>query len=150
VNLTICVFEWEPVMRKFMICYCRFQIFELSTFPMTLLVGFKMWFCPAFWWWDRTIYLVLSVFISRPTSLLASNRASVFFVTVFMFSSSILTSSAQTRSWCVPFSSSPSDFLGPSWWHILKQSLKVMVIIASDSSEEKIYQMYLYFTIGFI
>jgi hypothetical protein len=45
----------------------------------------KFWFCPELWWWDTTIYLVFSVFNSRQTSLLASNRASVFFFIVFMF-----------------------------------------------------------------
>jgi hypothetical protein len=42
---------------------------------------------------------------------------------VFMFSPNIVTSSAQTRSWCVPFNSNHfwtlplplPHFLGPSW-----------------------------------
>jgi hypothetical protein len=36
----------------------------------------------------------------------------VYLFVVFMFSPNILTSSAQTRSWCVPASSNPSRF---SW-----------------------------------
>jgi hypothetical protein len=38
------------------------------------------WFCPAFWWRDSNLYLVFSVFTSRPTSLLAST---VQFTSVF-------------------------------------------------------------------
>jgi hypothetical protein len=30
-----------------------------------MLIIFMTWFCPAFWWRDINIYLVLSVFISR-------------------------------------------------------------------------------------
>jgi hypothetical protein len=40
------------------------------------------------------------VFTSRPTSLPASERASVFRFMEFVFSSSILTSWAQIRCWC--------------------------------------------------
>jgi len=43
---------------------------------------------------NTTIYLVFSVFTSRPTSLLASGRDLLFLVLVFMFSLSILISSA--------------------------------------------------------
>ena len=38
-----------------------------------------LWFCPPLWSRDRTIYLVFSAFISRPVSLLATTKASVFF-----------------------------------------------------------------------
>jgi hypothetical protein len=31
-----------------------------------------LWYCPALWWRDSTIYVVFSAFTSRPTSLLAS------------------------------------------------------------------------------
>jgi len=37
------------------------------------------------------MYLVASVFTSRPTSLLACNRASVFMLMVFMYNVTILT-----------------------------------------------------------
>jgi hypothetical protein len=48
------------------------------------------------------------------------------------------------------------DFLGPSWWHILKQSIKAPVIkdlLPSDHSEQETRQIFSYedFTIiGFV
>jgi hypothetical protein len=42
-----------------------------ATFSKDLSSIFMLWFCPAFWWWDSSIYLVFSAFTSRPTSLLA-------------------------------------------------------------------------------
>jgi len=44
------------------------------------------------------IHLVFSVFICRPTSLLVSKGASVFFFMVFMFSANELITSAYTVS----------------------------------------------------
>jgi hypothetical protein len=55
---------------------------NFATFSKDLLAFSILLFCPVFWWWDTTIYLVASVFTPRPTSLLASNRASVF---LFMY-----------------------------------------------------------------
>jgi hypothetical protein len=55
------------------------------------------------------IYLAKSAFIFRTNSRRASGRTFIFFVMIFMFSPNKLTP-AQTRSWCVPFSSSPSLF----------------------------------------
>jgi hypothetical protein len=43
---------------------------------LTLPVS-KLWFCPAFWWRDRAIHLIFSVFTSRPTSLTTCNRNSI-------------------------------------------------------------------------
>jgi hypothetical protein len=43
-----------------------------ATFSKDLLLMFMLQFCPAFWWWGNNTYLVFSVFIPRPTSLLAS------------------------------------------------------------------------------
>jgi hypothetical protein len=51
---------------------------NFSTFPKHLLPIFMSWFCPAFWWWDSNIYLVFSVFTSRPISLPASIKVCVF------------------------------------------------------------------------
>jgi len=58
------------------------------------------------------MYTVFSTFTSRPVSLLATTKASVFFFIVYthMLSSNILTSSAQTRSWSVQFNFKPSWF----------------------------------------
>lgn len=52
---------------------------NFATFTKDLLTIIKSWFCIAFWWWDINIFLVLSAFASRPTTLLQFNRASVFF-----------------------------------------------------------------------
>ena len=56
------------------------------------------------------MYLVLSAFTSNPTSLVAATKASEFLFRVCMLPPSILTSSAEARSWCVPFSFKPSWF----------------------------------------
>jgi hypothetical protein len=58
-------------------CYCHSQVLELLHFWKDVLAFSKIWFCPIFWWRDTMIYLVFSVFSSRPTSLLVSNRISV-------------------------------------------------------------------------
>jgi hypothetical protein len=63
------------------------------------------------------IYIIFSVFTSRPISLLSSIRASVFLFIVFMLSPNRFTSSVQTRSWCFPFNFSPIWF---SWTRITK------------------------------
>jgi hypothetical protein len=55
-------------------------------------------FWPTFWWRESNIYLVFSMFISRPTSLLASITACVLFFTVYTLSPSRFASSAQARS----------------------------------------------------
>jgi hypothetical protein len=84
-------------------CYMNF-----AAFSEDLLVSSKAWVCPTVRWWDTTIYLVFAVFTSWPTSLLASSRTCVILFIVFIFSHSILISSAWTRSWCILFSSSCS------------------------------------------
>jgi hypothetical protein len=38
------------------------------------------WFCPAFWWRDSNIYLVFSVFTSRPTSIKVSVSLFMVFI----------------------------------------------------------------------
>jgi hypothetical protein len=53
-----------------------------ATFPKALLPLFMSWVSAAFWFRDRNIHLVFSVFTSRPTSLLASVRVSLFFFMV--------------------------------------------------------------------
>ena len=52
--------------------------FKCSTFSKDLLYIFMLWFCPASWCWNMSMYLVLSVFMSRPLSLLATNKALCF------------------------------------------------------------------------
>jgi hypothetical protein len=74
-----------------------------STLWKKLLSVFVVWLRPAFWSRDMTMYLVLSPFTSRPISLLLTNKASVLFCIVYTLPPSILTSSAYTKNWCVPF-----------------------------------------------
>jgi hypothetical protein len=68
---------------------------------------------------QQHIYLVFSVFTSRPTSLQASVKVSVFFFMVSMLSPSRFTSSAETSSWCVPVNFSPAWF---SWTFLMAYS----------------------------
>jgi hypothetical protein len=65
------------LLNQIFICYCRSQMSEFSIFSKKLLTIFILLFDPAFWWWDSNIYLVFSVFTSRPISLLASVTVSV-------------------------------------------------------------------------
>jgi hypothetical protein len=52
-----------------------------ATSSKDLFAIFILCFCPIFWLRDINVYLVSSVFTSRPTSLPASNTASVFLLT---------------------------------------------------------------------
>jgi len=92
---------------------------NFSIFSEDFLATSKLYICPAFWWWDTTMYFVFPVFTSRPTSLLASNRVSLFFFMVFMILPNILMSLAYTRNWYIPFDSSTSSF---SWTFLLTYS----------------------------
>jgi hypothetical protein len=65
-----------------------------STLSKVLLSVFILWFHPASWSQDMTMYLVLSVLTSSPISLWATTQASVFFFIVCLLPPSILTSSA--------------------------------------------------------
>jgi hypothetical protein len=62
---------------------------NFATLSKDLFAIFMLCLCPAFWHLDINIYLVFSEFTSKPTSLLASNRASVFFCVVSVFSQNI-------------------------------------------------------------
>jgi hypothetical protein len=52
----------------------RYQNFATSS--KDLFAIFMLYFCPVFWLRDINTYLVFCGFTSRPTSLLASNKAS--------------------------------------------------------------------------
>jgi hypothetical protein len=82
------------------------HIFEGSTFAV-----FMLWFCASFWWQDINIYVVSSVFTSRPTSLLAPVRDSVFFFMVYMLLSNRFTSSVETEADVCYSISVPPGFL---------------------------------------
>ena len=62
---------------------------------------------------------IVSAFSSKPISLLPTNKAVVFFFIVCTLPPSLLTSSALTRSWCVPFNYMPSWF---TWTLIMAYS----------------------------
>ena len=49
-----------------------------ATLSQEILSVFIFWLRPAFWSRDMTMYLVLSAFTTRPTSLLATTKASLF------------------------------------------------------------------------
>jgi hypothetical protein len=86
-------------------------------------------FLPPFWWQESNIYVVFSIFIYRPTSLLASIK-----VPVFLFIVSMLSLSVDSRHQHRPEAdvshliSVPLGFSGPSKWLILKQSKKAVAI----------------------
>jgi hypothetical protein len=65
-------------MNTVLICYCRSQVLELCNVFRDLLAISELRLWPTFWWQDITIYSFFSLFTSRATSLLASNRAIVF------------------------------------------------------------------------
>jgi hypothetical protein len=89
-----------------LICQCYSQIFKpchIFKKPICML-------CPFFWYHEININLVFSGYTSRPTSLLVSDRAFVFFFMVsYVFSSYInvigigeeVTSSIQFQSFLV-------------------------------------------------
>jgi hypothetical protein len=52
----------------------------------------------------------------------------VFSFMVFILSPKKLISFAQANSWCVTLNSDQLDFLGLSWWHILRQNWRTMAI----------------------
>jgi hypothetical protein len=81
---------------------CSFNFLQSFTNIWTLMAHFQRIFInyryimilPAVWWRDANIYFAFSAFASRPTFLPVCKRASVFFVMIFMFPDSKLTSSA--------------------------------------------------------
>jgi hypothetical protein len=108
------------------ICYYHsktlklWQIFKQSTIHMS-------WFWPAFRRQDSNIYLVFSIFISRPTSLLATIKVFVFFFIVSMLSRSNSHNKHRQQLIC-PIQFQPTCF---SWTFLVayfKKSLKAMAI----------------------
>jgi hypothetical protein len=76
-------------------------------------------------------YTFPSTFVSRPTSLLASIRGSVFFLIVHMLSLSRFTSSASTRSYRVPSTFSPTWF---SWTFLMVYSIAKLTSTGDKAS----------------
>lgn len=84
---------------------------------------------------------VFTVFNSKPISLLATNKASMFFI-VCMHLLSQWTSSAQTRSWCVPFNFNPSWFVWTfqtAYSKTRSKSNNEKVHLSSKSNNEKVH-----------
>jgi hypothetical protein len=100
--------------------YLNFAMLSKDLFPI-----FMLCLCPAFWHLDTNIYLVFSGFTSRPTSLLASNRAFVFLRGIYVFSHYINIISIGQKLMCpiqyqsFPCTKSKIHFLvapnNPSW-----------------------------------
>jgi hypothetical protein len=85
---------------------------KFATSSKDLFAKFMPCFRPTFWLRNINIQIVFSGFTPKQTTLLACNRASVFFLMVSVFSPTMLTSSEYAERWCVPFNFSPSCF---SW-----------------------------------
>jgi hypothetical protein len=83
---------------------------NLATFSYYLLAISELWFCPTFWWRGASIFLVLCVFASGPTSLPAINRASVLCFISFMFK--------------VTWFKNKNYPLSVAWYLVLSSSLK--------------------------
>jgi hypothetical protein len=76
-------FWFVTVVRKY---------FNCDTFSNELFAVFMYQIWPAFWWRDSNIFLVFTAFSSRPSSLLATIKVSVFFFILSMLSPSRFTS----------------------------------------------------------
>jgi hypothetical protein len=56
-------------MAQFLICWAQGQLYltcdsqtsEFCTSSEDLLAVFLLWFCPAFWWWDKSVCRVITV-----------------------------------------------------------------------------------------
>ena len=70
-------------LNRFLICLSFPKYPNFSTLSKGLLSVFTLWLRPAFCSRDMTMYLVLSVFTSNPTSLPATNKASAFSFRLF-------------------------------------------------------------------
>jgi len=68
-----------------LISYPRFKMPELSHIFKGLISNQQITVLSCFWWQDITIYIKFSMFTFRSTCLPASNRASEFSFTMFIF-----------------------------------------------------------------
>jgi len=128
-----------------------------ATLSKDLSPIFLLQFCPALSSWNANMYLVFSVFTSRPTFFLVNNKGSkllCFHRSTYGWYGK-LTSLLHARSWHVLFTLNPSWSARTSVMAHSKDNLKRMVIkhlFVSDQSEYRMYQIfaYMYFTTGFI
>jgi len=86
------------------------KYFVCSTLSEDLLSIFVLWFCPAFWSRDMTMYLVSTAFISNPISLLATTEASFIYLYSMYASTQYINTINQTISLYVTSNFKPSWF----------------------------------------
>ena len=90
-------------LHRILICYGISKHLNSSTLPKELLSAFILWLRPAFWSRDMTMYLHVTATTSSPISFLAGTKASAFFFTLCTLPPNTFATSAQTRSWWVPY-----------------------------------------------
>jgi hypothetical protein len=84
------------------IIFARGTYRNITQCPITI---FMLYLCPAFWLHDINTHRVFSGFTSRAASLLVSNRASVLFCMVFVFSNYTIISTGQKLMCPIQFQS---------------------------------------------
>jgi hypothetical protein len=73
------------LVNQILVCYCHSQIFEVCHIFRGSVSYLMLGFCPAFWRRDINVYSAFSLFASRPTSLLALIKVSVFYGIYIIF-----------------------------------------------------------------
>jgi len=90
--------------------YCFSQVFESYIFPNELLSFFILWFRPAFWYRDISMYLVLSAFTSSRISLLPTTKSFCLFLYIMYVSSQYINIISTNHTLICTFNFQPSCF----------------------------------------